>query len=201
MYSSRTSICARSTPLSYTSHLHFGLIYATRRARGLASKAPTHEPKSDTLWIVGSALVFGPALIYLLGPGSSVSATSHGDAHVDSHPSKHLAAPPPVTQVDAGIQPHEHVEVEPEAGGKDEAGSDQGDGDSLPETEVESAAAKTTPDITITAEGADTLQNKEVDKIDVKRPSQGEFRDTLEQDVQQFKAAKTAKVEEEQHSS
>jgi hypothetical protein len=83
-------------------------------------------------------------LIYLLGPGSSISATSHGDAHVDTHPSNHVAVPLHIIQVAADTQSHEHVEVEPEAGEKNEAGSDQGYGDSLLETEVESAATKIT---------------------------------------------------------
>ncbi|KAH7906720.1 hypothetical protein BJ138DRAFT_1104915 [Hygrophoropsis aurantiaca] len=42
---------------------------------------------SDTPWMVGSALVFGPALLYLLSP-SSRNASHHHEKHTEEHHSE-----------------------------------------------------------------------------------------------------------------
>ncbi|RXW25390.1 hypothetical protein EST38_g486 [Candolleomyces aberdarensis] len=65
-------------------------------AEGAASK------KSDTPWIVGSALVFGPAFLYLVSPSARKSAPAHHDKHdskAHEHPAKEEAAAAPAEKV------------------------------------------------------------------------------------------------------
>ncbi|KIJ54625.1 hypothetical protein M422DRAFT_774893 [Sphaerobolus stellatus SS14] len=80
--------------------LHAFRVQSTRNApRGIRGMASGHHapPKSDTTWIIGSAAIFVPALIWLLGPGSAKAVTGH-DAHDDRHPSGHGNAPAPIMQ-------------------------------------------------------------------------------------------------------
>ncbi|KAH7927780.1 hypothetical protein BV22DRAFT_249174 [Leucogyrophana mollusca] len=52
--------------------------------RTMSSGAPHSSGGSDTPWMVGSALVFGPALLYLLSPSSRKPAHAHIEKH-DAH--------------------------------------------------------------------------------------------------------------------
>ncbi|KAJ2934455.1 hypothetical protein H1R20_g2601, partial [Candolleomyces eurysporus] len=73
-------------------------------AEGAASK------KSDTPWIVGSALVFGPAFLYLVSPSARKSAP----AHHDKHDSKHSSTPEPAKEEAAA--PAEKVTMKDDEG-------------------------------------------------------------------------------------
>ncbi|KAJ2920523.1 hypothetical protein H1R20_g16573, partial [Candolleomyces eurysporus] len=75
-------------------------------AEGAASK------KSDTPWIVGSALVFGPAFLYLVSPSARKSAPAHHDKH-DSKAHEH--SPEPAKKEEAAA-PAEKVTLKDDEG-------------------------------------------------------------------------------------
>ncbi|KAF5341998.1 hypothetical protein D9611_001442 [Ephemerocybe angulata] len=57
------------------------------RAAGRRSMATSSEgtvKKSDTPWLVGSALIFGPAFLYLVSP-SGRKSVAHAQVHDDKH--------------------------------------------------------------------------------------------------------------------
>ncbi|KAG6828570.1 hypothetical protein H0H92_007500 [Tricholoma furcatifolium] len=63
-------------------------------ARRMNSSHAAHTPKSDTPWIVGSAILFGPALLYLLSPSARKQTHFvHNDAHDFPSTKKHAPAP------------------------------------------------------------------------------------------------------------
>ncbi|KAJ4482332.1 hypothetical protein J3R30DRAFT_3699772 [Lentinula aciculospora] len=64
---------ARSSKTNAYSNLH-----ASRRA--MSSTAEAVKKNSDMPWIIGSAVVFGPAFLYLVSPASRKSAPHH-DSH------------------------------------------------------------------------------------------------------------------------
>ncbi|OJA09996.1 hypothetical protein AZE42_03819 [Rhizopogon vesiculosus] len=78
--------------------------------RTMASSAPhaSHGSQgSDTVWMIGSALVFGPAFLYLLSP----SARKTGDSHASEHShgahrsdASHHAEPQPAVKDDEGAE-------------------------------------------------------------------------------------------------
>ncbi|KAF8517505.1 hypothetical protein BU17DRAFT_91632 [Hysterangium stoloniferum] len=160
------------------------------RARGVSSSTHGHSTQSDKPWIIGSALVFGPALIYLLGPGQSPNVvTGHGDPHKDPHPSGHGSAPAPDMQ--KGNPPVDH-ESEEKAGEASAANEDSQGG--IPENEPKAVpdvpAAKpedgNSPDVTVEDKTPDkgsgnskapSNQQKDADS-EGKEPSEGEVKDS-----------------------
>ncbi|EIW83045.1 hypothetical protein CONPUDRAFT_164057 [Coniophora puteana RWD-64-598 SS2] len=81
----RTSLRARA-PLSARA----GQASSARAALGrrtMSSSAHGHGASggSDTVWMIGSAVVFGPALVYLLSPASRKPAHKVAEAHEPHH--------------------------------------------------------------------------------------------------------------------
>ncbi|TFK73631.1 hypothetical protein BDN72DRAFT_168183 [Pluteus cervinus] len=59
--------------------------------RGMSSTSHGHghsAPSSDKAWIIASALVFGPATLYILSPSGKTHNTGH-HGHEDNHASSH----------------------------------------------------------------------------------------------------------------
>lgn len=73
-----------SRPVRYMSHAFrtasrpaSNPVFRTPARRPMSSSGQTHSTPSDTPWMIGSALVFGPALIWCLAPQSTKSKTDH----------------------------------------------------------------------------------------------------------------------------
>ncbi|KAI0693213.1 hypothetical protein BC835DRAFT_1089329 [Cytidiella melzeri] len=81
-----------------------------RQAPRRAMSSSSHGTQgSDRIWIIGSALIFGPAAAYLLSP--SAQSKAH-DAQQHSLP-KHKASEPENAPVPATPPPQEHAPAEP----------------------------------------------------------------------------------------
>ncbi|KAI9443176.1 hypothetical protein H4582DRAFT_2054246 [Lactarius indigo] len=93
-----------------------------RRTQGVARRqfsSNTHgaSDSSDTPWIIGSALVFVPTIIYLLSPSAQSnshkahSATGHDEPHAHAKSAPQTAPPPEPTKSEATIADAEGTEV------------------------------------------------------------------------------------------
>jgi len=59
------------------------------RRHNSASSHGSSATSSDKPWIIGSALVFGPLLLYLLSPSASKKSAEHAGHHDEEHGSAH----------------------------------------------------------------------------------------------------------------
>lgn len=93
-----------------------------RRAEGVARRQFSSGPHgasngSDTPWIIGSALVFVPTIIYLLSPSAQSnsheahSATGHDEPHAHEKSAPITPPPPEPTKSEATIADAEGTEV------------------------------------------------------------------------------------------
>ncbi|KAH7885392.1 hypothetical protein F5I97DRAFT_1884964 [Phlebopus sp. FC_14] len=68
----------------------------SRRPMSVSSQTNGGSWSSDTPWMIGSALVFGPMLFYILAPPDTKSAHGHSSEHKSHHepPAEHLEPEP-----------------------------------------------------------------------------------------------------------
>ncbi|KAG0707068.1 hypothetical protein DFH29DRAFT_74929 [Suillus ampliporus] len=88
-------------------------VFSRRTMASTAPHAPHGNYGSDTPWMIGSALVFGPAMLYLLSPSSRKTDHAHASEHSHSaHRSdaSHHAEPEPAAETSA-LKDDEGTEV------------------------------------------------------------------------------------------
>ncbi|KAG5646505.1 hypothetical protein DXG03_003271 [Asterophora parasitica] len=85
-------------------------------ARRMASSSSHAAPKSDKPWVIGSALVFGPAFAYLVSPSARAkSHSAHNDAHdTPGHKTHQASEPTPEPEPEAAAP--EPIIVKDDAG-------------------------------------------------------------------------------------
>ncbi|KAG6905992.1 hypothetical protein DXG01_016452 [Tephrocybe rancida] len=83
-------------------------------ARRMNSSHAAFKPKSDKPWIIGSALLFGPALLYLVSPSArkNTGHVVHNDAH--DFPGHKAHTPVPAAEEAAPEAASEPAPAEPE---------------------------------------------------------------------------------------
>ncbi|KAJ3856485.1 hypothetical protein EV368DRAFT_71608 [Lentinula lateritia] len=126
LFASLQRVSARSARTNVYSRVH-----TSRRAMS-SSTVEAAKKSSDMPWIIGSAILFGPAFLYLVSPASRKSAPHH-DSH-GKHEKKGQEHEPVLVKDDEGTEadvseslqkaePAEEAQKEPEPAPKDPAGS------------------------------------------------------------------------------
>ncbi|KAG2749203.1 hypothetical protein P692DRAFT_20731796 [Suillus brevipes Sb2] len=81
--------------------------FAAFSRRTMASAAPhaSHSNYgSDTPWMIGSALIFGPTMLYLVSPSARKTTHAHESQHSHSHDEPQPAAETPAMKDDEGTE-------------------------------------------------------------------------------------------------
>ncbi|KDQ62622.1 hypothetical protein JAAARDRAFT_66314 [Jaapia argillacea MUCL 33604] len=151
--------------------------------RRMASTSHAPKPDSDTPWIIGSALVFGPAILYLLFPSGKDKAHEHGatqDKHFDS---KAVANPVPAKEELPAEEPAAEAEAE-----STEAPQEEQKSDDAPSEEPSDGAEMTDDD------------GEAVSGKDVKESMEQGFNTDSPKDAQAAEEGKAEEGEEDKHA-
>jgi len=112
---------------------HIGRRYNSTSSHGSSATS------SDKPWIIGSAVIFGPALLYLLSPSARKKSAEHAVHHDKEHEPAHAEKHEPTTETAASSTPPTEVIM------KDDEGNEENVAESLAIAEHEDAPKAAVP--------------------------------------------------------